>query len=158
MGDHTETVQIDFDPNIISYSELLNIFFSSHNPAKKSWSRQYMNAVFYHNEQQRTQAMAAKAAIEKKTKRDVETQIVPIHSFTLAEDYHQKFTLKRHSHLVDEMTRYYPDHLDFVNSTAVARLNGYTGRNGTKEQLRKEIDRLGLSDKGKRVLTNMVRK
>ena len=53
LGDHTETLQIDFDPDVITYDELLEIFWASHNPGRKSWSRQYMAAVFYHNHKQK---------------------------------------------------------------------------------------------------------
>ena len=76
----------------------------------------------------------------------------------MAEDYHQKFTLKRHDGLTNEMSLIYPRHQDFVYSTAVSRLNGYAGRHGTKEQLMVEIETLGLSAEGKKVLTNMVPK
>jgi peptide methionine sulfoxide reductase MsrA len=46
LGDHTETVQIDFDPSVIPYGELLAVFWESHEPGSSTWSRQYMNAVF----------------------------------------------------------------------------------------------------------------
>ena len=59
IGDHTETVQLDYDPNLISYDELLDIFWNSHDPTRSSRPGQYMKAVFYHNEQQRLQAMAS---------------------------------------------------------------------------------------------------
>jgi hypothetical protein len=55
------------------------------------------------------------------------------------------------------MSRIYPLHRDFIDSTAVARLNGYAGGYGGAAQLAREIDRLGLSDAGKRVLTGIVK-
>ncbi len=158
IGDHTETVQVDYDPEILNYDQLLDIFWKSHGPSERSMSRQYMKAVFYHNEQQHELAMASKTAVEKKISSTVRTEVVPIRSFTMAEDYHQKFTLKPHSGLKNEMSKIYPRHQDFVASTAVARLNGYAGGHGTKDQLSKEIDSLGLSAEGKKVLIDMVRK
>jgi len=50
LGDHTETVQIDYDPTQISFEELLDVFWDSHRPTQRAWSRQYMAAVFFHNE------------------------------------------------------------------------------------------------------------
>ncbi len=47
LGDHTETIQIDYDPTYVSYRELLDIFWESHDPAARPWSRQYMAVVFY---------------------------------------------------------------------------------------------------------------
>ena len=82
--------------------------------------------------------------------------MAPLRFFTLAEDYHQKYLLKGHKKLLDEMKKVYPRSQDFINSTAVARLNGYVGRNGSKEQLSREINRLGLSEQGKKVLSELV--
>lgn len=156
IGDHTETVQLDYDPNLISYDELLDIFWNSHDPTRSSRPGQYMKAVFYHNEQQRLRAMASKAAIEEKTGRTVKTEIVPLRSFTRAEDYHQKFTLKSHKGLKKEIMRIYPQHRDLVDSTAAARLNGYVGGYGSRDQLSTEIGSLGLSDEAERILSEMV--
>lgn len=158
IGDHTETVQVDYDPARLTYGQLLEIFWEAHQPTRQPWSRQYWNAVFYHDDAQRRSAMASKAAVEQKIGRAVETEVLPLRAFTLAEDYHQKYVLKRHEALKAEMQRIYPRHDDFVDSTAVARLNGYAGGNGGREQLRREIDRLGLSAEGKKALTAMVRK
>ena len=156
IGDHTETVQIDFDPKVISYEQLLDIFWNSHDPTRSSRPGQYMRAVFYHNDQQRDLALASKAAIEEKTGDTVRTEIVPIRSFTLAEDYHQKYTLKHNKGLKKEIMRIYPHHQDLVDSTAAARLNGYVGGYGSKDQLSNEIDSLGLSDEAEKVLVKLV--
>ncbi len=158
IGDHTETVQVDYDPEILSYDQLLDIFWQSHEPTRQSGSGQYMKAIFYHNEQQQELAMASKTTLEQKIGRTVKTQVVPIRSFTMAEDYHQKFTLKNNKGLKKEMTDMYPLHLDFVNSTAAARLNGYLGGYGSAEQLSREIEGLGLSAEGKKALNKKVRK
>ncbi len=158
IGDHTETVQVDYDPELISYDQLLDIFWNSHKPTRRSTSGQYMKAVFYHNEQQREQAMASKSAFEDKTGSIVRTEIVPIRSFTMAEDYHQKFTLKGHKGFNNEMMHIYPRHQDLVDSTAAARLNGYIGGYGSRDQLSKEIDSLGLSAEAEKDLTKMIRK
>lgn len=157
IGDHTETVQVDFDPGRITYTRLLNIFWENHQPTRGAWSRQYMHAIFYHNEEQRRQAMASKKAVEEKIGRTVKTKVLPLKSFTMAEDYHQKYLLKRNYDLKNEMSRIYPNHRDFVDSTAVARINGYAGGNGTQSQLSREIESLGLSVQGKKVLSAMVR-
>ncbi len=157
IGDHTETVQVDYDPRRITYTQLLDIFWKSHRPTSRSWSRQYMNAIFYHSDQQRQLALASKTAVAQKIVGSIQTEVVPLRSFTMAEDYHQKYILKSHGPLENEMSRIYSRHRDFVDSTAVARLNGYAGGYGTKAQLHREIDSLGLSDKGKKVLYDLVR-
>jgi peptide-methionine (S)-S-oxide reductase len=157
IGDHTETVQIDYDPQRISYDDLLAVFWNSHDPGGRAWSRQYMNAIFFHDERQRQAALASKMDQERTGGRGtVNTEVLPVRSFTLAEDYHQKYLLKRRTDLMREISRLYPEHTDFVNSTAVARINGYVGGYGSKAQLLREIDMLGLSPAAGKTLLDLV--
>lgn len=156
MGDHTETVQIDFDPEKITYRQLLEIFWNSHSYTQQTSIRQYKNAIFYHNQEQRQQALESMKALEQKTGKTIRTDIVPVKSFTLAEDYHQKYMLKG-SPLKHALDKYYSRHNDFVNSTAAARLNGYAGKYGTKERLLLEIDSLGVGEHEKKVLMKLVK-
>jgi peptide-methionine (S)-S-oxide reductase len=158
MGDHTETIQIDYDPNGISYNQLLDVFWKSHQSKRRSWSVQYMNVVFYHDEDQRLQAEASKTTLEQKNGYKVKTKVLPLRSFTMAEDYHQKYFLKGHNNLEKELVRIYPLHQDLVDSTAEARLNGYAGGHGNKDQLSREIEWLGLSIGARKTLTEFVRK
>lgn len=157
IGDHTEAVQIDYDPARISYTDLLDIFWNSHSPSGRQGSRQYMRAVFYRDQHQQALALRSKRAVQGPINGEVHTRIVPECSFTLAEDYHQKYHLKSYADLAREMRRIYPSEKDFVGSTAVARLNGYTGGYGGREQLHLEIDRLGLSSGSRRFLDNLVK-
>ena len=157
IGDHTETVQVDYDPTRISYAQLLDIIWESHSPDRRNPGGQYMNAIFYHNDAQLKTALNSKAALEKKTGQPVTTRILPVRSFTMAEDYHQKYILKQNAGLMRELNRIYPDHRDLVNSTAAARMNGYVSGYGTTEQLARELPDLGLSGDGEKLLTKMVR-
>ena len=63
IGDHTETVQVDYDPRQISYAQLLDIFWKSHQPTRSSWSEQYKNAIFYHNEDQEKIALVRQLSL-----------------------------------------------------------------------------------------------
>jgi peptide-methionine (S)-S-oxide reductase len=90
------------------------------------------------------------------TGRTVKTKVQPLRSFTMAEKYHQKYLLKGHDALIKELNRMYPHHQDMVDSTAAARLNGYVGGHGDKDQLSREIEKLGLSDSGKKTLVELV--
>jgi len=157
IGDHTEAVQVDFDPQKISYATLLAVFWESHRPDSRSWKRQYLNAVFYHDARQEQEALTSRAALEDRLGRNVRTEVLPLRSFTRAEDYHQKYILKRESELMRELSRMYPNHRDLVDSTAVARLNGYVGGHGSPEQLDREIERLGLSPESRKKVEEIVR-
>jgi len=95
---HAEAVQVSFDPLKISYREILEIFFSIHDPTTLNRQgvdvgTQYRSAIFYHDEQQK--AIAEELIAELNTahlwKKHIVTQIVPLHTFYLAEDYHQGY-------------------------------------------------------------------
>jgi peptide-methionine (S)-S-oxide reductase len=94
MGDHTETLQVDFDPSRISYGELLDVFWTSHRPTSPPLSRQYMSAILFHNEEQRRAAEESRDRMAK-TFGNVYTRIAPFERFYLAEEYHQKYYEKQ---------------------------------------------------------------
>jgi len=148
IGDHSETIQIDFDPRHISYKKLLSVFWHSHNPTQRSWSQQYKSAIFYHDEKQRKLALETQAFEAQQRNQKIQTEIVPFTQFNLAEDYHQKYGLRGHSDLIKEFKAIYPRNLDFVNSTAAARVNGYLSGHGTPEDIKATIANLGLSAAG----------
>lgn len=156
LGDHTETVQIDFDPGRISYAQLLDLFWKSHDPTQRSWSRQYMSAVFYHNEGQRRIALETRDREAAQRNRTIYTEIIPFTGFTLAEDYHQKYALRHEPGLLREFRAVYPDEDQFVASTAAARVNGYLDGYGTPEALKAEVNSLGLSARGSKTLLDIV--
>jgi hypothetical protein len=74
----------------------------------------------------------------------------------MAEDYHQKYSLRQTRDLLQEFTTIYPAEADLVASTAAARMNGYLAGHGSREQLQGEIDRLGLSPAGRTRLLEMA--
>ena len=156
LGDHTETIQIDYDPSQISYEDLLAVFWESHPPGAPSFSRQYRAVVFYHNAAQQRLALETKARIAAKIKGEVVTQILPATEFYLAEDYHQKYFLRRESELFNELSAIYPAAADLANSTAAARVNGYLAGYGARAGLEREIDSLGLSPAARKRLLASV--
>ena len=104
---HFESVQIVFDPQLISYSELVDIFWRQIDPTDAGGSfvdrgSQYLSAIFYHNDIQKKIAEASKAELEKSGIFDkpIAAKIIPFTSFYKAEDYHQQYCKKN-------PTRYY---------------------------------------------------
>jgi methionine-S-sulfoxide reductase len=156
LGDHTETLQIDYDPARISYAQLLDLFWKSHQPDRKSWSRQYMAAVFYHTDEQKQLALQTRDREAKRLGSKIQTEIIPAPQFYLAEAYHQKYYLRQVPELVKEYAAYYPDLNAFIGSTAVSRVNGYIGGNGSVKSLQTEMAGLGLSPDGSRRLAEIV--
>jgi peptide-methionine (S)-S-oxide reductase len=136
LGDHTETIQIDFDPEKIPYERLLDIFWASHDPTSKSWSRQYKAVIFYHDEEQKNMAAATRDRLAAKLGTKIHTEILPYEGFYLAEPYHQKYRLRSARDMMAEFSAMYPLEDDFVNSTAAARVNGYLGGYGSPETVK----------------------
>jgi peptide-methionine (S)-S-oxide reductase len=155
MGDHTETLQLDYDASLISYGELLDIYWNSHDPYRRIMSRQYMNIIFVHNEEQ--ERLARETLLERQQKGTVYTEIVPFAKFYLAEDYHQKYYLQGRFEFMQEFKLIYPEFQDFVDSTAVARVNGYIAGYGDATSLSRDLESLGLSTSSSETLKRVVR-
>lgn len=160
LGDHTETLQLDYDPDRISYDELLDVFWSGHDPTAAPWSVQYKAVVFVHDEAQREAATRSLRALERRLGRPIRTQVLPYRNFTLAEDYHQKYSLRHHADLLQALAAAYGEgralNAALVASTAAARLNGYAARQGSSAALERELPSLGISpESGARLLDGL---
>jgi peptide-methionine (S)-S-oxide reductase len=158
IGDHSESLEVVFDPKLISYEALLTEFLAAHNPCgRANVSRQYRAAVFYANEEQR---QLAELALERRVvecEGPVSTAIEPATPFALAEDYHQKYLLRRSPTVLAELTGYYPKLEDFVASTAVTRANAFLGGNGSEQRVREDSPRMGLTDEAVAQLVSRAR-
>jgi peptide-methionine (S)-S-oxide reductase len=147
---------VQFDPTVISYESLLEVFWAGHDPGAVPWKRQYLSAIFPQGEEQRMAAIRSKERESARRGVRIFTEILPDSRFYPAEAYHQKFSLRGKSALMKEYEAMYPDFKDFMASTAVTRVNGYAGGYGTCEALRREIDGLGLSPAGRKRLEDIV--
>ena len=134
----------------------MNIFWKSHDPTGGSWSRQYRQAIFYRSELQRKVAFKTRDQIASATEGRITTEIEPYSGFYLAEDYHQKHSLRSYPEILEEFRTIFPDIKSLINSTAVTRINGYLGGNGSCNSLKEEIDNFGLSHRSKETLTSVV--
>lgn len=95
---HAECIQIVYDPNVISFDELLEVFWKTHDPTtlnrqENDIGTQYRSGIFYHSETQRNKAQAYKEALDKSGAwdRPIVTEITPFSVFYPAEDYHQQY-------------------------------------------------------------------
>ena len=101
MTGHAEAVEISFDPSIISYDKLLDIFWQSHDPTQLNrqgpdHGTQYRSVIFYHSDEQKLTAEESLARLDGsgRLRGRVVTKIVPTSSFWKAEEYHQKYHQK----------------------------------------------------------------
>ncbi len=99
---HAETVQIEFDPKVVSYDKLLDEFFEIHDPTQinrqgPDIGENYRSAIFYHNDQQKKLALEKIKKLEKSKKysKPIVTRVEPAKDFYKAEEYHQQYLKKR---------------------------------------------------------------
>ena len=99
---HAETVEVDFDPDKVSFETLLGVFWDKHNPTTRDRQgpdvgSQYRSVIFYHDGAQRDAAEKSRdeLAASGRFSRPIVTQIVPASTFWPAEDYHQQYLEKR---------------------------------------------------------------
>jgi peptide-methionine (S)-S-oxide reductase len=100
---HAEALQVEFDPNEVSYEQLLKVFWSIHDPTTKNRQgpdigSQYRSMIAYHTQEQELLAKKSKADLERSrqlVEGTIVTEIVPASTFYQAEDYHKKYYQKR---------------------------------------------------------------
>jgi len=99
---HAEVVEVEFDPAQVTYEELLDIFWSNHNPTTRDRQgpdvgSQYRSVIFYHSPEQQKAAAAKKKALDQsgRFRQPIVTQIEPAPTFYRAEEYHQQY-LRKH--------------------------------------------------------------
>ena len=97
---HAEAVEVTFDPQVVSYPDLLEVFWDNHNPTTLNrqgpdWGTQYRSAIFFHSSGQEAAARASRDAAQARFPRPIVTEIEPAPPFWPAEDYHQQYLEKR---------------------------------------------------------------
>lgn len=93
---HAEVVQVEYDPQVVSYEKLLEMFWEIHDPTTlnrqgNDSGPQYRSVIFYHNETQKQAAEKSKAEAQKQWGGRIVTEIVPLKKFYIAEKYHQDY-------------------------------------------------------------------
>ena len=97
---HAEVVQVEYDPDAVSFEELLEVFWKNHDPTQVNRQgpdvgSQYRSAIFYSDDEQRRIAEAAKERAQESYKRPIATEITPAETFYRAEEYHQRYFEKK---------------------------------------------------------------
>ena len=104
---HAEVVEVTFDPKVVSYHDLIEVFWENHNPTTLNRQgpdvgAQYRSAIFYYSPEQLVEARKSREAAQARFPKPIVTQIVPASDFWRAEEYHQQYLEKRgqtHCHI-----------------------------------------------------------
>ena len=97
---HAEAVLVEYDPGTLSYDDLLEVFWSSHDPTQVNRQgpdvgSQYRSAIFFHDDEQELAALESRAKEQAGHSRPIATEITPAPEFFLAEEYHQRYLERR---------------------------------------------------------------
>lgn len=140
MGDHTECLQIDFDPTQITFEDIVRHFWNSHNSNRGNYKgRQYLSIFLFHDRYQKGVLEKIKKETQDSNSQEIGTEIAPLVQFTLAEERHQKYYLKRYSNATQKLREHFLTEEAFNNATLVARLNSFVKGYGTLSSLKEEI-------------------
>ncbi|WP_339917338.1 peptide-methionine (S)-S-oxide reductase MsrA [Yeosuana marina] len=117
---HAESVEVIYDPKIVSFATLVDVYFGSQNPLQVNGQghdigSQYRSIIFYQNEEQKQIIESKKAALEKKLNAKVAAEVYPFQKFWKAEDYHQNYV------------RLHPGN-SYVQNVSIPRLNRFKAK------------------------------
>jgi len=157
LGDQTECIQIDFDPTVISYEQLVDLMLGLHNPAERPAYAQYASLILADDDEQLAIARARAEVAAKKSGKPLTTRIERLKKFWPAEDYHQKYYLRANRTLMAQFIGMLgTDEVALRESSAAARVNGYVAGSGTRTRLAGEIATFGLDTAAREHLTSLV--
>jgi peptide-methionine (S)-S-oxide reductase len=117
---HAEAVEVIYDPNVVSFETLVDVYFASQNPTQVNGQgpdkgSQYRSIIFYQNDDQKQIILKKKKALAKKLKAKIAAEVYPFLKFWPGEDYHQNFE------------RLHPDH-GYIRAVSIPRLHGFKAK------------------------------
>ncbi|MCR8630242.1 peptide-methionine (S)-S-oxide reductase MsrA [Paenibacillus radicis (ex Xue et al. 2023)] len=141
LGDHSETVEMDFDSGIIRLETILNMFWSSHNPININdyKGRQYRSLVLFRDQEQHRVIQDVMRNSVEQGNGMPDTEVAPYTSFYPAKERHQKYYLKRYPDAIDKLKALFPSDEALTNATLAARLNGLAKGYTNMEKIINEI-------------------
>jgi peptide-methionine (S)-S-oxide reductase len=141
IGDHAEAVQLHFDPERVTFDELLALFWSGHDPTHAKGS-QYRAGLFCHGDAQMDAARRSAAKLQDELGAPVLTQIARDVPWYPAEAYHQKWRLRQRKAAFEALLARYPDEPSMLASTLAAKANAHAGGHLDAEWLVRELPQL----------------
>ncbi|CAI4224736.1 unnamed protein product [Auanema sp. JU1783] len=153
IGDHTEITEVTFDPSIITYREILNFFWTHHNPAVHR-KKQYQSAILYTSPEQKDAALETLEATKSKVE-DVETYVKPLNVFYEAEAYHQKYWLRNAHDIFRELKL---SDKEVATGVLATKLNAYSAGYQDFSELHELQKEYNLSDELVQKITDLAKR
>ncbi|GIP40182.1 methionine sulfoxide reductase [Paenibacillus sp. J31TS4] len=159
IGDHTETVRLWYDSAVVSFEELLEVFWSHHNPDNVNGykDRQYQSIAFYGDERQREAIERVSKRRQSREGREPATERIRAGAFYPAEERHQKYYLKRHPDALARLGELYPTMEALTQGTLAARLNGLAKGFTNRSRILEELGQWEIAREQRELLEQLVR-
>lgn len=146
LGSHAEVLQIEFDPKVIAFDDLLERFWSGHDPRRRDRSSQYRAILLCEDDDQFARVNRRIERMESSGLGAVGTEVTLGKPFYPAEGYHQKWKLRQKRELFAALARDYESEAELLRSRAATKLNALVAGHLTAAQLERELGQLGLSN------------
>lgn len=146
LGNHIEVIEVDYDPAVISYRQLIEAYFSLYDATVRPYSQRVKSMIYYRTEDEKQIANTVKEEVFKRVGSPLYTEIDPLGVFYLAEDRHQLYYLKQEPSLYREITEIFPTEKVQLLSVLASKLNGFIAGYGTAPDLDKVLSQSGLSE------------
>ncbi len=158
-GDHTEMVEIEFDPEIISLESILNVFWSSHNPVNINnyRDRLYQSLILFRDPAQQHVIQEVMKSREEQGNGRPDTEVAPYAGFYPAEDRNQKFYLRRFPDAMDKLKALFATENELMGSTLAARLNGLAKGHTNLEKIIDEIRTWPISSEEQEAVIQLIK-
>lgn len=145
LGNHIEVFEVDYDPDVISYEQLVELYFVFYDATMRPLSLRVKPVIYYRTEEEFNIAKMIKQSVEAASSEGIFAVIEPFDIFYLAESKHQLSYLKQESSLYDEITQIYLDEDQLLLSLLASKLNGFIPGYGDPRHLALILEGSGLS-------------
>ncbi|MFW6270460.1 MAG: peptide-methionine (R)-S-oxide reductase MsrB [Bacillota bacterium] len=157
LGSHSETVRITYDPEIISFKEILTKFWDEHNPFSEAYSEQYKSIIFYNDNQQEDVAREFLEEKKEQNSKTIYTELKQMNNFTEAEDYHQNYQLGKNRKLKQYREKLINAGEKLTYSRIMTKLNAYSAGQMNSETMEEELNNNYLNVQDKELIANIIK-
>ena len=160
LGNHIEVFEVDYDPDLLSYEDMVHLYFQFYDATARPFSQRVTPVIYYRNAAEQVIAEDVKLSIENSSEKGIFTVIRPLEVFYLAEEKHQLSYLKQESSLYKEIREIFIEDDALLLSILASKLNGFIAGYGSETDLTYVLKGSGLSDASldrlKTILSNRV--
>lgn len=145
LGNHVEVFEVDYDPEILSYATMVELYFTTYDATARPFSQRVASVIYYRNKDEQVIAEQIKSSLEAASEEGIFTILRPIDTFYLAEEKHQLSYLKQEVSLYAELQVMFDEEDQLLLSILASKLNGFIAGYGHEEDFEHVLSKSSLS-------------